>query len=433
MNVEKSKAYKKLVQTMQEKYPKYDRSSSNDYELYAPYVNGEMICQEINLYTYWQGLGYEKNTPKIKYLFVAQDWGSLFVEDENLNRFLERIRKINNGCKDIPYFDEKYNSSLTDENLVKLFDNFGHDLNERNPDLFFTNFCLGYRRDKEVKMTRELMMNDSAIFKELFKILEPENIITMGMRTFQCVYETLKGEPYSGIKNFNNFIDIVSSHKKIFIKRGRKTVPIYPINHCGKHGIENIIFNPLVILQGEMKPIFENSLSLFAEYLFKLIDEYKSKYNKTPKISSKLLSDLRCGKTNAPLKRTILYIMYILKLPIQEAAELMTKSGYDFVGFDYTANDKSLDDVIEEEINKNFIIEPKKVTTKEELKKLKEMREKLNDKLFEISIIHLIKQQDFNMKFNDITETIDEKFYFAELKREKERIREELKQNFIKK
>ena len=155
MNKQKSEAYKKLVHTMQEKYPKYDKSTSNDYELYAPYVNGEMICREINLYTYWQGLGYAENTPKIKYLFVAQDFGSLFPMEDDIDEgfidFLNRIKQINEGCKNVPYFVDENNNSLTDENLIKLFSKLGYDIIKRNPNLFFTNFCLGHRRDKNVK------------------------------------------------------------------------------------------------------------------------------------------------------------------------------------------------------------------------------------------------------------------------------------------
>ena len=118
MNVDKTKAYIKLVKEMQEKYPKYDENLSNDYELYAPYVNGEMICQEINILTYCQGLGYADKTPKIKYLFVAQDYGFLLKHGIN---FIDKIKKINAGYKNIPYIDDEFlQTSNTTKKAVSI-------------------------------------------------------------------------------------------------------------------------------------------------------------------------------------------------------------------------------------------------------------------------------------------------------------------------
>ena len=175
---------------------------------------------------------------------------------------------MNEGDRDIPYNDEQFNNSETNKNLIELFKDLGYDLNKRDDTLFFTNFCLGYRRESSVGMTKDWMMKDADLFKKLYEILEPENIITMGMRTFQCVYETLKGEPYPRMTDFKDFMELVSSHKKIVIKRGRNSIPIYPIHHCGKHGIENLIADPLAILRSHLLPIKENRQSPFAEYLF---------------------------------------------------------------------------------------------------------------------------------------------------------------------
>lgn len=120
---------------MQNKYPRFDENS--DAELFAPVIDGENICKEINLYTYWQGLDYAKNTPKIKYLFVLQDYGCIFDEMANL----DNLKKINAGFKDTPYLSKKFNNSVTDENLIKLFAILGYDLNKRHSDLFFTRAC----------------------------------------------------------------------------------------------------------------------------------------------------------------------------------------------------------------------------------------------------------------------------------------------------
>ena len=354
MNKIKSDEYQKLVQSMQKQYPTYNKNASNEYEMYAPYVNGEMICKEINFYTYWQGLDYAKNTPQIKYLFVAQDWGSLFIEDEGLKQCLERIKKINNGCKDIPYFDEKYKFSQTDENLIKLFNNAGYDLQERNSDLFFTNFCLGYRRDKDVKITKDIMMKDSSLFKQLYEILEPENIICMGKLTFECLYETLNGKPYPEINNFSDFMKLVNSHKKICIKKGKKNVYIYPILHCGKNGIDNIMANSLTIL-GDHIPQ-KNNLSPLVEYILKLMkdrgietpkDVFTKVRNGKIKLKRKLLSDLRLGKIKTITKKTAITIIFALQLSKKEIDELIKIGNYRF------SNNDTFDKIFLEAIEKH--------------------------------------------------------------------------------
>ena len=349
MNIEKSKAYRKLVKAMQEKYPKYDENSNNAYELYAPYVNGEMICQEINLYTYWQGLGYEKNTPRIKYLFVAQDWGSLFVEDENLSRFLDRAKKINRGYKNIHYFDENYNSSMTDENLVKLFERLGYDLRKHNPDLFFTNFCLGYRRDREVQMTIEMMMSDAPLFKELCEILEPENIICMGRKTFECVYEALTDKINQEILSYSNFNEFLENHEAIKVRIKGNSVPLIPVAHCGSWGIINRNWKNDDPLNNQYRDWIEvkkiakeythktvpealnSRRKSFADFLFELIDAKDlndSTVYKKAGILRKTFSDIRSKKDYIPTKKTIIAIIFALRLSMEDSLELLSRAGY---------------------------------------------------------------------------------------------------------
>ena len=342
LDLKKSEAYKKLVQDMLDRYPKYDFTNpeNNTESLYAPYVDKDTFCQEINFYTYWQGLGYAERTPKIKFLFVAQDIGSgPFDDTEATKEGIKNLRRQNNGDRTIPYVneDEDLIGSLTDKNLIAIFKDLGYNLHRRYDELFFTNFCLGCRREPSVGMHRSWMRKDADLFKRLYDILEPENIITMGMRTFECVYYALTGKDYPGLGayNFDNFKKLVSSHKKIFVKRGRNTVPIYPIHHCGKHGIENLIADPLAILIEHITPIKENQPSPFAEYLCKLIDDYKSKHNgEEPNFDlvlnrpTKILSDLRCGKTEAPTKTNILAMVSMIKPSADEVYALLAKAGY---------------------------------------------------------------------------------------------------------
>lgn len=108
-------------------------------------------------------LGYAEKTPKIKYLLVAQDWGNLNLSQD----FVDGIKKWNDGDRTLLY-TEKPIGIGTDTNLFTLFKILGYDLSKRYDELFFTNFCLGYRSGKAVGgMTKELLMNDSAEFKRL--------------------------------------------------------------------------------------------------------------------------------------------------------------------------------------------------------------------------------------------------------------------------
>ena len=79
----KSEAYKELVELMKSTYSPFDYSfdqadKNRDPEFWSSdmRIGNEMPCvcdREINLWTYWQGLGYAEKTPKIKYLLVGQD------------------------------------------------------------------------------------------------------------------------------------------------------------------------------------------------------------------------------------------------------------------------------------------------------------------------------------------------------------------------
>lgn len=89
-------------------------------------------------------------------------------------------------------------------------------------------------------MTKELMMRDADLFRELCNILEPENILCLGQLTSECVYETLTRESsknlYGKAKNFTELLD---AHKCILVTCGEKTSQIYPLFHCGGMGAAN--------------------------------------------------------------------------------------------------------------------------------------------------------------------------------------------------
>ncbi|SFA72764.1 hypothetical protein [Selenomonas ruminantium] len=94
---DKSDAYKELIEETQNLYDNSICFGKIELENGWKKLGG---CREINLYTYWQGLGYKESTPPIKYLLVAQDWGCLEKASEE---FIERIKRINKGHTDEPY------------------------------------------------------------------------------------------------------------------------------------------------------------------------------------------------------------------------------------------------------------------------------------------------------------------------------------------
>ena len=204
--------------------------------LFAPVLNGETVCQEFNLYTYWQGFGYAEKTPKIKYLLVAQDWGNLFRRDPKDN---QGILKMNKTGEWIAPYNEIPKRSGTDTNLFKFFEILGYDLLKLNDDLFFTNFCIGYRIGNEAGgMNKKLMMNDGAEFKRLCEILEPENILCLGKLTSECAYEALTGNGtwkkiYGEFKNYNDFLE---NHANLTVDCGNSTARFFPLIHCGVMG-----------------------------------------------------------------------------------------------------------------------------------------------------------------------------------------------------
>lgn len=75
MNEKKSAAYCKLIENVKNKYRKNPIYTKNLTLGWCDLRQGEDLCQEINLWTYWQGRDYAKKTPHIKYMLIGQDFG----------------------------------------------------------------------------------------------------------------------------------------------------------------------------------------------------------------------------------------------------------------------------------------------------------------------------------------------------------------------
>ena len=75
-------------------------------------------CEEINLWTYWQGRG----SLEAKIMLVGQDWGS---PADASDHYMAQFAEINAGSRSSYYLD---GASITDSNLIKLFSSIGYEL-----------------------------------------------------------------------------------------------------------------------------------------------------------------------------------------------------------------------------------------------------------------------------------------------------------------
>jgi hypothetical protein len=195
------------------------------------------LCREINLWTYWQGWNYAQRESHIHILLIGQDWGNPYSPNEPGT--IKNIRMMNSGI-DVPYqylCDKKSVMAQTDVNLISFFDSIGYaDIDViRYPDLFFTNFNLGYRTAQSSGgMTTELMEVDANYIMELIDILKPDKILCLGEAVVKATTKLLFKE-IPQYKSFNTYLD--EGH--IMIYQGKDyTSYIYPLCHPGNYGVK---------------------------------------------------------------------------------------------------------------------------------------------------------------------------------------------------
>ena len=121
--------------------------------------------------------------------------------------------------------------SQTDKNIVRYFELLGkNEIDKKKyPDLFFCNCNLGYRRDKySGNMTRKILANDAAEIKSLIDIIEPENIICLGLDTSVVVIQTLIDKKFS----CNRLPELMRTGEPYIYGETH----IYPVAHPGYWG-----------------------------------------------------------------------------------------------------------------------------------------------------------------------------------------------------
>lgn len=237
--LEKNRRYKKLIKTVADDYTKHPRENDKIKLKWCE------DCKEINLWTYWQGLGYPRVVPKIDILLVGQDWGNPFTGDMSA----ENVKKLNTMDRhdydklmylDVP--DEK--RFATDKNLIDLFAHIGYpDIDKkRYPELFFTNFCLGYIYEGKQSgdMTTSIMEKDSDYFKELCNILQPKVIICLGRKTFELSVKALEVETtLKDADRYNDYLEKQRNKDGIPVDLEGTKSKIYASAHCGSFGVKN--------------------------------------------------------------------------------------------------------------------------------------------------------------------------------------------------
>lgn len=196
------------------------------------------LCKEVNLWTYWQGRGVKN----VDILVVGQDWGNPTQDKKATRMLIDNIKKINLGELEANCLYGIKSPYATDRNLRDLFRELkcGEDvlypdiIKNRYDNLFFTNFCLGYRKGKESGgMTKKVMMRDSEFFKELVEILKPKIIICLGKDTYECVVKTMKGKEINN--SSTDYWNMLNKYdNKEILKDG--TI-IYGMGHCGSFGV----------------------------------------------------------------------------------------------------------------------------------------------------------------------------------------------------
>lgn len=216
--------YRALIEKAKSSYAPYD-VSKREGELRL-YWCAE--CQEINLWTYWQGRG----CLDAKILLVGQDWGSPW--DASAENVMRKIKAANAGI-DFDYMEG--NDSITDNRLAELFESIGYDITKPCTNLFFTNFILGYRNHGVSGGYSTAWQNhDKGYFRELADIIEPRVILCLGRSTFEGVLSAF--DIKQKISNYNDFIESSANPVSVTLENG-ETAYIFALAHCGAMGTLN--------------------------------------------------------------------------------------------------------------------------------------------------------------------------------------------------
>lgn len=222
----KQRRYDQLIEKVKASYPSLDPEDKGK-ELRLYWCED---CEEINLWTYWQGRG----NLDAQIMLVGQDWGCPW--DNNYLPTMDQVRKANAGYE---YDYLNNNPSPTDANLARLFSELGYDIKTSCSGLFFTNFILGYRnKGLSGGYKKAWAEHDKGYFKELADIIEPKVILCLGRSTFEGVLSAFEVVLPSRVKSYNCFIESSINPVAVTLESG-ETAYVFALAHCGAMGTLN--------------------------------------------------------------------------------------------------------------------------------------------------------------------------------------------------
>lgn len=226
MDMTKQERYASLVAKVKASYAPY--SPANREEPLGLYWCEE--CEEINLWTYWQGRG----NLDAKIMLVGQDWGSPW--DDSSKPTMEQVSLAN---RNLSYDYLHDNPSITDQRLIELFREIDFDVRNPCDGIFFTNFILGYRnKGLSGGYQKSWAEHDEGYFRELANIVEPKVILCLARSTFEGVLSAFNVRLRPAIGNYNQFIESSRNPVRVQLDSG-KDVHIFALAHCGALGTLN--------------------------------------------------------------------------------------------------------------------------------------------------------------------------------------------------
>ncbi len=218
--------YRALISDVKQFYKEQETIHQNE----PVYLTWFDDCEEINLWTYWQGRG----NLDARIMLVGQDWG---CPEACSPDYMRQFKEINEGKRSRYWLDAL---SVTDNNLISLFSSIGYDVSDGAPwnkDLFFTNFVLGYRNvGFSGGFKQRWLRENKGFFFRLASIIEPQIIICLGRNCFHGVMMAF--DRRVTVRRYNEFITSQYNPVEISFPSGKKAY-VFAEAHCGVMGTLN--------------------------------------------------------------------------------------------------------------------------------------------------------------------------------------------------
>ncbi len=201
----------------------------------------EGLTDEINLWTYWQGVGV--NSPEI--MIIGQDFGNCnddFYADcvkcsksdvkKKSAEYIKRIRDNKNN---------KTDNTLIDLTIKGLGDKYNISI-PGNEHVFMTNLCLGYRSVDKISggTYSAYLKHDSLYISKLIRLKKPRAVICLGMDTYHSLLSAFVVE--------RSVFQEIGEHFWELLDKGEnyKDIPcddfsfrMYGVSHAGSNGAMN--------------------------------------------------------------------------------------------------------------------------------------------------------------------------------------------------